>query len=112
MRRSLRPSSCLLGFIALVGLGLVAVSPAVTLPRFAPRQARAVASPDHVAFVGVIDSRAPGGFADLIGLLDVALVAAAAWALVLDVATPDAAPLGLGPRRWRARLEGAPPVVA
>ena len=71
-----------------------------------------MAAADHVAFVGVIDGRTSGGFANLIGLLEVAVILVAAWARVTDRALPGPARSGQGLRRWRARLVGAPPVVS
>ncbi len=100
------------GLVALAAVALATGSSLSAPSGFTTQPARAVAAADHVAFVGVIDGRTSGGFANLMGLLDVALLLAAAWARVSDRTLPDPARSGQGLRRWRARLVGAPPVVS
>jgi hypothetical protein len=100
------------GLVALAAVALATGSSLSAPSGFTTQPARAVAAADHVAFVGVIDGRASGGFANLIGLLEVAVILVAAWALVADRTLPDPARSGYSLRRWRARLVGAPPVVS
>ena len=102
----------MVGVVALAAVALATGSSLSTPTGFATQPTRAVAAADHVAFVGVIDGRSAGGFANVIGLLEVAVILMAAWALVTDRALPRPARLDHGLRRWRARLVGAPPVVS
>jgi hypothetical protein len=103
----------LVGLLAFVALAFVAhPAPAQGFVADAPSQVVHLAS-GHPDFVGVADSRPSVGAAHLLALptsrlvLAVALLAAAA---ALAVGRSDARPARW--RRWRARLEGAPPLVA
>jgi hypothetical protein len=114
VRDTRRPLATTAALVALVALVLaLSRGSALTAPSsIAPQPARAVASADHVAFVGVIDSRTSAGFANLIGLSSASVVLLAGWSWSARRIQPQPGRAAHGLRRWRARLEGAPPVVS
>lgn len=107
------PVLLLVGLLAFVALAFVArPAPTPGLVGDAPSRVVQVAS-SHPDFVGVAESRPSFGAAHLLALptstvsLVVALLAAASALAIGGSAVPQARW-----RRWRARLEGAPPLVA
>jgi len=112
-RRPVLPVLSLVGLLAFVALAFVArPAPSAVLVGGGPTHVGQVAG-GHPDFVGVAESRPSVGSAHLLGLtpspslLAVALLATAS-ALVVGRSAAQQARW----RRWRARLEGAPPLVA
>ena len=95
--------------VALLGLGIVLGGGAgATLAR--PTTA-ITSSTDHAAFASLPDSRQAFGYVEPLALFGLGLVLVAGLFRAGPTLRPLSVPVdAVGRRRWRARLEGAPPI--